>query len=716
LSGEAFLSSLWYRLAALHPSLKPQARVRRHRFRGEVWYVVQDPASGRFNRFAPAAYQLLGLMDGRRNMDQVWQAAIEQLGDDTPSQEEVIRLLSQLHAADLLQCETNPDSAELFERFARHERTRRASRWKSPFSLRFPLWDPDAFLGRTAHLVRPLFGWVGALAYGVTVGAAMALAALHWPELTENLGDRVFAAQNLVLLWLCFPFIKLLHELGHAYTTKLGGGEVHDMGLMLLVFTPVPYVEASAASGFRSKWRRALVGAAGMLVETFIAALAMFVWAAAEPGVLRAIAFNIMLIAGVSTVVFNANPLLRFDGYYILTDLLEIPNLAQRATRYWRYLAERYLFRMPDPATPELAPGEARWLAFYAPAALVYRLLVLVAIVFYIAAQWFFIGVALALWGVVGMLVLPVWKFLSYLFSLPRRGRLRRRALRVSGAIAACALVLLFALPMPHRLIAEGVVWLPDEANVRAGADGFVRAVAVAPGTSVDPGRPLVESRDPQLLAQLAVSEARIDELDARLDVQRFNERVQAELTRQDLERERAARDRLLERIEQLTARSAVSGRFVLARADDLPGRFLRKGELIGYVTQQGRSIVRVVVSQDDVDLVRNRLARADVRLAENLAEVAPATVLREVPAARDELPSSALSSHGGGALAADPRDPRGGKSLASTFQFDLELPAQSRSESYGGRAYVRFVLKPEPLAVQWYRRIRQAFLARLNV
>ena len=147
MSGEAFLSPLWYRLAALHPSLKPQARVRRHRFRGEVWYVVQDPASGRFNRFAPAAYQLLGLMDGRRNMDAVWQAALEQLGDDTPSQEEVIRLLSQLHAADLLQCETNPDSAELFERFARHERTRRAARWKSPFSLRFPLWDPDVFLG-----------------------------------------------------------------------------------------------------------------------------------------------------------------------------------------------------------------------------------------------------------------------------------------------------------------------------------------------------------------------------------------------------------------------------------------------------------------------------------------------------------------------------------------------------------------------------------------
>jgi putative peptide zinc metalloprotease protein len=260
------------------------------------------------------------------------------------------------------------------------------------------------------------------------------------------------------------------------------------------------------------------------------------------------------------------------------------------------------------------------------------------------------------------------------------------------------------------------VVWLPEEANVRAGADGFIRSVLAKPGADVDAGAVLVDSHDPLVMAQLAIAEARVAELEARLDQQRFTERVQAELTRQELEREAAGRDRILERVEQLTARSAVRGRFVLARADDLPGRFLRKGELIGYVTQEGLAIVRVVVSQDDVDLVRSRLARADVRLAERIAEVYPAAVVREVPAAKDELPSSALSSQGGGALAADPRDPKGGKAMMSTFQFDLELPREASGAAYGGRAYVRFALQPEPLAFQWYRRVRQAFLARFNV
>ena len=148
---------------------------------------------------------------------------------------------------------------------------------------------------------------------------------------------------------------------------------VHEFGVMFLVFAPVPYVDASAASEFRSKWRRALVGAAGMIVEVFFAALALYVWLAVEQGLVRALAYNVMLIAGVSTVVFNGNPLLRYDGYYILADLLEIPNLAQRATRYWGYLVERYVFRTEDSKDFVATRGERIWLLLYAPASFFYR-------------------------------------------------------------------------------------------------------------------------------------------------------------------------------------------------------------------------------------------------------------------------------------------------------------------------------------------------------
>ena len=716
MSTEGFLSPSWYRLAQLRPSLKPQARIGRHRFRGEVWYVVQDPASGRFNRFTPPVYQLLGLMDGHRTMDQVWTEALEGLGDDMPGQEEVIRLLSQLHAADLLQCEVNPDSAELFERFGRQDRARRHGRWKNPFAIRFPLWDPDKFLTRTLPYVELLFGPLGLLLFGLIAAAGLALALVHWPELTLNANDRVLAAQNLLLLWICFPVVKFMHELGHGYAAKAGGGEVHDMGILLLVFMPVPYVDATCASAFRNKWRRTLVGAAGMLTELLIASIAMIVWAAAEPGWVRAVAFNVMLIAGVSTIVFNANPLLRFDGYYMLADMLEMPNLASRGNEYWRYLAERYLFRIKQAVPPQLGPGERGWMLAYTPAAFVYRVIVLFAIVLYIAAEWFFFGVMLALFGLVSMFGWPLVKLGRYVLRIPRAQGARQRALAVTLAgfmLIAAGLVL---VPMPMRVQTEGVVWLPEEAQVRAETNGFIRAVLQQPGAEVAPGTALVESEDPVIAAQLAVAESRVIELEAKLDAQRFTDRVQAEITRQDLEREQAAYRRLLERSDQLVARSGAAGRFVIDRPEDFPGRFFKKGEVLGYVSQDARTVVRAIVTQDDVDLVRSGVVRTEVRLAERVHEVHPAKLIREVPAARDHLPSAALSSEGGGMMAADPRDPKGGKSLASSFQFDLELAPEVASTGYGGRVHVRFVRDPEPLAFQWYRRVRQAFLARFHV
>ncbi|MBE0616169.1 MAG: hypothetical protein IH604_21070 [Burkholderiales bacterium] len=713
---EGFLSSSWYRIAPLRPVLKSQARIRRHRFRGHVWYVVQDLASGRFNRFTPPTYQLLALMDGKRTMDEIWKEVVEQLDEDAPSQDEVIRLLSQLHGADLMHCEVNPDSAELFERFSKQQSSVRQASLKNPFSIRIRLWNPDKFLDRTIRYVAPLYSRAGIIAYCALLLLALVLVALHWPELTQNMSDRVFATHNLVVLWLCFPVVKFLHEMGHGYVTKAGGGEVHEMGILLLVFNPVPYVDASAASAFRSRWMRCAVGAAGMMAELYIASLAMLVWVAAEPGWIRAVAFNVILIAGVSTLVFNLNPLLRFDGYYIFSDLIEMPNLAQRGNQYWRYLAERHLFRMKKAEPPQLTPGERRWLMLYTPAAMIYRVFVLVAIVLYIASAWFFIGVVLAIWGVGAMLVWPVGKLYGYLMSLPRAQNARRRAMTVSVLLLAAAVAFVLIVPVPLRIQTEGVVWLPEEANVRAGANGFIRTVLARPGELVDPGAPLVESRDPVLEAQIAVQEARVAELEAKLDAERFSERVRAEITRQDLERERATYERMVERVDRLVARSAAWGRLIMERPEDMPGRYVRKGDLLGYVTNDSIKIVRAVVSQDNVDLVRTGLLRAEVRLAEELQTVYPAAVVREVPAAKDQAPSAALTTEGGGALASDPRDPKSGKTLDSSFQFDLELPPAASAAAFGGRAYVRFVHASEPLAQQWYRRLRQVFLARFNV
>jgi len=243
-------SESWYRVADLRPRLRSHARISRHLYRGTPWYVLEDTARQGLLRFTPATHAVIGLMDGQRTVHELWEITTETLADEAPTQDEMIHLLAQLHFADVLQCDVPPDAAELLERAQERERKRWMGRLLSPLAIKIPLIDPDAFLRRWAPRVRPLLGRTGALLWLAVVLPALFQVGGHWDELTRGVLDKIIAPQNLVLIWLVFPVIKALHELGHGMATRVFGGEVHDMGVMLLVFTPVPYVDASSASAF----------------------------------------------------------------------------------------------------------------------------------------------------------------------------------------------------------------------------------------------------------------------------------------------------------------------------------------------------------------------------------------------------------------------------------------------------------------------------------
>jgi len=488
------------------------------------------------------------------------------------------------------------------------------------------------------------------------------------------------------------------------------------MGIMLLVLSPVPYVDASASTAFANKWHRAIVGAAGMIVELVIAAIAVYVWVSVEPGVVRTLAYNAILIAGISTVVFNANPLLRFDGYYILADVLEIPNLRQRANTYLGYLCERYLFGSADAQAPRTTRGERTWFVTYAVSSLIYRILVVVAILLYLADQLFLLGVLFAVMTVFTWFVLPLGKGLKYLFTSPRIRRVRGRAIAVSTAMAALAVVLLALFPAPFRTRAEGVVWIPDEAIVRAEVDGFVDRVAATPGVAVQSGELLMLCRDPELTKDVKVFEAQLQEIKARIREQTVTDLVKSRILEEEQRyiEERLARAR--EREAELVIRSKTGGTFVLPKAEDLPGRFMKRGEVLAHVVDVNTIIVRTIVDQNVIDLIRHGIRGVQVRLADRLTEPMTATVKRLVPAASEELPSAALGSEGGGQVPLDPHDPKGQKAMKRLFQIDLELPPQHGLVNVGGRVYVRFDHGWDSLLAQWYRQGRQLFLARFNV
>ena len=713
---ESLFSPSWYRVTKLQPRLRKHAQIHRHHYSGELWYVLQDHVSGRFYRFTPIVYHIIGLMDGNLTVQELWEKAVERFGDDAPTQGDIIRVLSQLHAADVLLCDVPPDTAEVFRRHEKLEQGKLKVNLRSPLALRFPLFDPETFLARTMRFVRPLFNLSGALVWLVIVGTAVVLAAQHWSELTENVVDRVLSAQNLFLIWLVYPLVKALHELGHGYAVKRWGGEVHEMGIMLLVLMPIPYVDASSASAFREKRRRIVVGAAGMMVELLVAALAFFLWLNVEQGIVRSIAYNIILIASVSTVLFNGNPLLRYDGYYIFSDIVEIPNLAQRSIQYLGHLFKRYLFGLTDDEPPYAGPGKQVWLFVYSVASFIYRAFIYAAIILFIAGKFFIVGVLLGIWAFYSMVIAPLFKRIHFVLFSPVLRAKRGRSVATAAALLVGAMLLLFLLPFPSLTRTEGVIWVSGESLVRAGAGGFVTEIMAIPNRKVHKGEILIECHDPLLAANVAVLKAQLKALEARYVAESYTNRVQARITQEAIEHFRANYARAEEQLQELSIRSPSDGQFILPGAKDLPGRYLKQGDLVAYVLNVEKPTVRVVVSQSDIDFIRRRNRSVEVRLAERIDETIPALIQRQVPGALERLPSTILGSVGGGEIPIDPLDREGLKTLEKLFQLDIALVSAVHDINVGGRVYVRFDNGFEPLAFQWYRGLRRLFMRRFNV
>ena len=715
----ALHSSNWFRIAALRPRLGGHVQIHRHRYRGAVWYVVEDRVAAKFHRFNPAAYRIISALNGKRSMQDIWNALALDLREDSPSQDEIVNLLGQLNAADLIVTEASVDVAELFERHQRQGRQKWLARLANPLSLRFPLWDPDRFLNAWCRLFGGVRGVLWVILWLAVVVPALLQVPVHWRELTENFNERLLAAHNLAIMAVAFVVLKGLHELGHGWAIKMRGGEVHEMGLMLLLFYPVPYVDASSASAFARKSGRMHVGAAGMLIEVWVAALAFYAWMLLEPGFLRSLCYDMLVIGSVTTVVFNANPLLRYDGYYILCDLIEIPNLGNRANAYWIYLLRRHVFGIGSTQPPSSTPAERRWFIAYAPAALLYRLAVTITIAWFVGQQYFFIGVLLGAWSITAGFVWPLGKGLVKLWHDPQASS---RALRVWSAVASVPVlagVLLFVVPLPHHTRAKAVLSLPDNAVLRAGGDGFVRQVMATPGAAVAPGQVIVHTDAPALRADYRVQLGKVAEAQARRDAAWNVQPAAAGRLEEELQHANAALDRLAVDIGQLDIRAGSAGTLLIDQAADLPGRHLRKGEPIGYLVGSARPVLKVIVAQQHADWVRSATRRIGVRLPQDFSREVEGRLLREVPKAGKELPSATLGLSGGGDQTVDPRDERGTTAIETLFEFEVEMPVLAGSPDLrflGSRAYVSFEHPSEPLGWRLWREVRRQLLSHFQV
>lgn len=593
----------WYRVADLKARLRPSTQISRQHYRGERWYVVRDPAGNQYHRLSSAAYRFVGLLDGSRTVSEAWDTAGGVLADDAPTQPEVVQILSQLHAANLLEADITADAGVLLRRHKQMMKRRVQGRLMNVLFPRIPLWDLDKFLVRWLPVMRLVLSKFGAILWLTVVIAGVAALVPEWPRLKTAAGNAIEPG-NWPWLWATFCIIKLIHELGHAFSCRRFGGEVHELGIMFLVFVPAPYVDASSAWSLPSKWQRMFVGMGGMIFELFVAAICAFIWKYTDPTTLVSkLAYNTMFIASVTTILFNANPLLRYDGYYILSDMLEIPNLRQKSTEYSMGLLKRHVFRIKSPI-PLPPPGQRVWLLLYAISSSIYRIFVGVMIILVVSNQVPVLGILMALGGVITWLVVPVGKVLNYLLLQPELHRKRGRAIIFSAAVAAAIVVLIGLIKFPMRFEATAYVEPERKQTDRAETAGFVDRILVKDGEHVRKGQTLVVCSNQELVTNIKTRRAEISMLKAQIELSRVMDQADRNAKEIEMRGKEKLLDIYLKQFADLTVKAPFDGYVVAPTLHELEGKFVRRGEDILTVIQYDPLVVRASVEQGDSALL----------------------------------------------------------------------------------------------------------------
>ena len=710
-------SESWYRVANQKLCLRPVVRVRRQNFRGERWIVLENPFNNQYFRLRPAAYEFVSRLRPDRTVEEVWQQCLERFPDTAPSQEAVIQLLSQLYFSNLLQYDLAADSAQLFERYQKRKQREISFRFLNIMFMRFPLLDPDRFLVRTLPLLGKLISPFGALLWLLVVGFGLKIAVENFGALRDQ-SEGILATDNLLLLYLATVGIKALHEFGHAYFCRKYGGEVHVMGVMLMIFTPMPYVDATSSWSFRERWKRVLVGAAGMIVELFFAGIAAVVWAKTAPGVIHSLAYNIMFVASVSTLIFNLNPLLRFDGYYILSDLLEIPNLNQRALLQLRHLGEHHVFGVKNSESPAGTRREAGWLTFYGLTSGVYRVVVFSGVLLMVADKFLIIGIVMAIACLISWAVVPVVQFIKYLASNPRIERVRSRAVWITAGAAAVLLILLGVVPFPSSFRAPGVVMAVQRTLMVNETAGQMAGLLAKPGSFVKQGQPLLQLKNPELALSLADARARLEEVNARLRQSMSQDSAKMEPLRQLRDAASDSLAKLTQDEANLTIRARHDGLWVAPGIEEYSGRWLPRGQDLGLLANPAAFEFEATVMEEDANpLLAKKISRATVRLFGESGKALSVSQWRVIPGGQHILPSAALGWAGGGDVAVTTDNQQGNKSAEPFFEVVGILDSTNDVAVLDGRSgKISFQLPPEPMLTRWCRSLWQLLQKRYQI
>jgi len=715
MSHSTLFSEHWYRIKSLKPRLAADVVANRHVYRGHPAYVLYRDSTNQVHRVSSTTYTLLSKLDGSVSVDELWQIALNQQGQEAPSQPELMDLLGQLYEAELLVVDRRINAEQLFARSEEKTQSDFNQRYMNPLFLRFNFVNPDNMLTRMDRISRHLINRHALIVWMALIVCALTTILPHWSQLTYDIAMlELFTPFHTLLFAIVYPLMKLLHELAHGLVLKRFGGSVTEMGLAVMVLLPIPYVDASYASVLAQKNKRIAVSAAGIMVELGCAAIAALVWANSA-GMLQDIALFVMLVGGLSTIVFNANPLLKFDGYYVLSDYLEIPNLASRSKQHIQALFRERVLHLDSERVQVSDRREHYWLTFYGIFSSAYRIGLMLFIAWVLSSQYFFFGVMLAAWIVWSSMLKPAYQFSNFL--LAQKVVVKVRTLGASLAAVIALVVSLCAIPLPHSSYAQGIVWLPETSLVKVAADCEVSELIAVPNSHVSVGDKLFVCADPDATSLLAILEAELDEIQARS----YGLGGAEQLEKQQLDNEAAvvaARiNRQREKIDNSVLIAQTDGEFVIEAQSLLEGVFYPQGSVAAYIIAPNDRTVRLAVEQRLAASVGSNVSGVELRFAEQPGknQTYDSAIVRQTPKADITVTSAALTTAGGGSLLAAPAGD-GTTVVDPVFDVELSWPESAPDVNVGSHVHVRINHDAAPLISRIMAGIKRAFHSRVSV
>ncbi|HUT12002.1 MAG TPA: HlyD family efflux transporter periplasmic adaptor subunit [Thermoguttaceae bacterium] len=724
--------------------MRPDLSIHPQQVGQQRYWVVKDPVALAYFHLRDEEHAILQMLDGRTSLAEIKRRFEQAFAPLQLTVERLHAFLFRLHRCGLVLSEAVGQGSQLL---IRHNRRRRLDRIRSitgVLAIRFRGIDPEPLLRRLYPKCRWLFSW-WVLAGGMAlVLAAAGLVAVQFDVWQSKLPDfrEFFNARNVVWLAAALAVAKILHELGHALTCKHFGGECHEMGVMFLVFTPCLYCNVSDSWMLKSKWHRMAVTAAGIFVEIVLAAVCTFLWWFSEPGLLNTLCLNVMFVCSVSTVLFNGNPLLRYDGYFILSDLVAVPNLAQQAKALVSRGLARALLGAETPDDRALPEQRRGLLAIYGVASTLYRWFVVIAILWFchkILKEYRLelLAQLMTLVVIVGLLMVPVWNVVAFLRNPAWQRRIKRGRALLSGVVLLAVVAGICTVPLPFRVTAP-VVLEPRNAHYRYVSVPGTLVWSVSPGKRVEQGEILAQLENLDVRVQVQELDNQYNELDLRVknleQLKGLDDRSAAESSASSqIPAAEKARDDVQERLQQrerdqdrLILRAPAGGTVLpppsLAPPRYSPDRletwwghplqpqnlgcYLDTGTLFCLVGDPSRLEAVLVIDQADRNFVRTG-QRVRIQLDEAPGEILPGTIAE---IAENDLKVVPRELAGGGDLLTR-TDQRGiRRPLETSYQVRVRLDDHDHRLLVGARGRAKILVDAQPLGQRFYRYLKRTF------